>query len=125
MLFFLKENQIKFNISNIEWLVVIFHEVITVSIFLAQQITTKIDLRYFEKPGPDYALYQEALQRESTVTVPCCCLPSVGLTNSKCQFCSCSSVPLLSNLMASLIKPLLVCDQLNSPSLPNLMITAY
>ena len=42
MLCFLEENQFKFNISNFEWLVVIFHEVITVEIFLAQQITTKI-----------------------------------------------------------------------------------
>ena len=41
-----------FNISNFEGLVVIFHEVITISIFLAQQITTKIDLRCFEKLGP-------------------------------------------------------------------------
>ena len=38
-------------------MVVIFHEVITVSIFLAQQITTKIDLRCFEKLGPEEDAY--------------------------------------------------------------------
>ena len=40
---FLEENQSKFNISNFECFAVIYHEVITVSIFLAQQITTKTD----------------------------------------------------------------------------------
>ena len=49
---FLKENQSKFNISNFVCFAVIFHEVITVSIFLVQQITTKNDLRCFEKLGP-------------------------------------------------------------------------
>ena len=37
----------KFESSNI-----VFHEIINVWIFLAQQITTKTDLRCFEKPGP-------------------------------------------------------------------------
>ena len=49
---FLKENLSKFIISNFKCFAVIFHEVITVSIFLAQQITTKTDLRCFEKLGP-------------------------------------------------------------------------
>ena len=50
---FLKENQLKLNISNFECFVVIFYEVITFEIFLAQQSTTKTDLRFFEKLGPD------------------------------------------------------------------------
>ena len=49
-LLFLKENQSKFNILNFECFAVIFQEVITVSIFLAQQITTKTDC--FAKLGP-------------------------------------------------------------------------
>ena len=56
---FLKENQSKFNISNFECFAVIFHEVITISIFLAQQITTKTDLRCFEKMGPELLFSQD------------------------------------------------------------------
>ena len=66
-MFFLEENQFKFNISNFEWLVVIFHEVKTVSIFLAQQITTKIDLRCFEKPGPGFYIMADVSQDNSTI----------------------------------------------------------
>ena len=47
----LKRTNQKFNISNFECFVVIFHEVITVSIFLARQNTTKTDFRCFEKLG--------------------------------------------------------------------------
>ena len=50
----LKENQPKFNILRFECFAVFFsHEIRTVSIFLAQQITTKTDLRCFEKLGPE------------------------------------------------------------------------
>ena len=42
-MFFFEENLFKFNISNFEWLSVIFHEVVAVLIFLAQQITTRIE----------------------------------------------------------------------------------
>ena len=51
---FSNDNQSKFNVSNFECFAVIFHEVITVSIFLAQQIPTKTDLRCFEKLGPGF-----------------------------------------------------------------------
>ena len=49
----LKENQPKFNILDFECFAGIFHEIITVSIFLAQQITTKTDIRCFKKLGPE------------------------------------------------------------------------
>ena len=55
---FLKGNQSKFIISNIECLAVIFDDVITDSIFLAQQIITKTDLRCFEKLGPDLGSFK-------------------------------------------------------------------
>ena len=45
------------SLSNFECFAVIIHEVMTVSIFLAQQITTKTDLRCLEKLGPVHTLY--------------------------------------------------------------------
>ena len=47
--------------SDFECFDVIIHEVITVSIFLAQQITTKTDLRCFEKLGPGVCLNTDFL----------------------------------------------------------------
>ena len=51
-------NIFKFNLLNFECFAGIVQEIITVSIFLAQQMTTKTDLRCLEKLGHGLLRYE-------------------------------------------------------------------
>ena len=57
------------------------YEVIAVSIVLAQKITTKTDLRCFEKPGPGFPQFDQT--KDLSLLAPCACVLVSGIDAGK------------------------------------------